>query len=140
MTLIDASPVDRARERRRRTLLLVLVLVGIVVLLAYFYWPYYMARRTVNHFMDALVDHNYQLAYAIWHAKPREYPMDQFMQDWGPASEWGVIKKYHIQQVASPPGGESSGLVVVVRINDIVQQEARIWVEKKTHDLTFYQF
>ena len=139
MTLIDANPVDRSKERKRRILMIIAGLIIAAAVALYFYWPYYMARRTVSNFMDALVHRNYQEAYALWHAKPRQYPMDQFMQDWGPSSQWGTIRTYSIQQVASP-SSDSSGLVVIVRINDIVGSEARIWVENKSHDMSFYQF
>jgi hypothetical protein len=65
--------------------------------------------------------------------------MDYFMQDWGPGSRWGVIKNYKILDVLQPPGGNASGLVVIVRINGIHEDE-RLWVENKDHEMSFYQF
>jgi hypothetical protein len=139
MTLLDATEVDRRKMRRRRFTQVGIAVVIIVLIGLYFYWPYYQARRTVQHFMNALVDHNYQLAYAIWQPDPKKYPMDSFMQDWGPSSAWGIIKSYKIDNVFTPPGGNSSGLVVDVQVNGI-HQDARLWVQKKGHAMSFYLF
>ena len=138
MTLLDAVPVDHQRLRRRRMLLAAIGLLLVVALAGYFYWPRYEARRTVTRFMDAILRHNYQMAYFIWQANPHEYSMDHFMQDWGPSSSWGTIQKYDIDGVESP-GSNSSGLVVFVKINGR-HDEARLWVERKTHELSFYGF
>ncbi len=138
MTLLDATPVDYQRLRRRRLLLGGIALLVVLSLAGYLYWPRYVARRTVTHFMDAIQRHNYQMAYFIWQANPREYSMDRFMQDWGPSSSWGTIKTFSIDGVESP-GSNSSGLVVFVKINGR-HDEARLWVERKTHELSFYEF
>ena len=139
MTLLNSTPFDKARARRRRNLVLGAIAILIVVIAVYAYWPYYMARRTVNQFMTAVVHKNFQMAYAIWKPDPKSYPMDYFMQDWGPGSRWGIIKSYNILDVLQPPGGHASGLVVIVRINGIHEDE-RLWVENKTHEMSFYQF
>ncbi|MGH9417043.1 MAG: hypothetical protein ACRD01_10490 [Terriglobales bacterium] len=150
MTLLDAKPFDAERHGRRRKtariigvsviVVLILVLVGIV------YWPRYQARRTVDAFFHALEQKNYQEAYYIWKPVPKLYPMDAFMRDWGPDSRWGIIKTYHIDQVGLPPpagggsGGHASGLVALVTINHIVSDQARIWIQNRTRELSFYQF
>lgn len=139
MTLMDASPFDRARARRRNWIILGVVLAGLIALGIHWYAPYYEARKTVNHFMTAIVQGNYQEAYAIWQANPKEYSMDSFMQDWGPSSPYGVIKTYKIQTVTVPPGGDASGMVVLVRINGI-HTDARLWVQDSNHEMSFYQF
>jgi len=139
MTLLDSTPFDKARARRRRNVLLGAAAVLILAIAVYLCWPYYMARRTVNQFMDALVRKNYQMAYAIWKPDPKSYPMDYFMQDWGPSSRWGIIKSYQVLDVLQPPGGNASGMVILVRINGI-HDDARLWVENKTHEMSFYQF
>lgn len=139
MTLLDAAPYDRVRARRRNLIILIAVLVVIVAVSAYAYWPYYAARRTVNGFMSSIVKGNFQEAYFIWKPDPKAYSMDSFMQDWGPSSPWGRITSYQIEKVTEPPGGHSTGLVVLVRINGI-HTDARLWVEKKSQEMSFYQF
>lgn len=139
ITLMDAAPFDRERARRRNWIIAAVIIAIIVAIGIYWYWPYYQARNTVNHFMTAIVKGNYQEAYAIWQADPKEYSMDSFMQDWGPSSPYGVIKTYTIQAVTEPPGGNASGLVVLVRINGI-HTDARLWVQSSNQEMSFYQF
>lgn len=142
MTLLDAPQFNEQRDRIRRNI----VIAGIVIILlavgGFAYWPRYIARRTVDQFMNSLIDKNFQEAYAIWQANPRLYPMDTFMQDWGPGSKWGIIKTYKIVQLGPPQGGHSSGLVALVEVNGIANTDtyARIWIQNGTHELSFYQF
>ncbi len=139
MTLLDSQVYDERGARRRRNFVLIVIVVVAVALAVTFYWPYYQARRSANAFMTALVKGNYQMAYYLWHADPRRYPMDRFMQDWGPGSPWGKIRTYKIDDVLKPPGGHASGMVVMIRINGI-SQDARLWVQNGTHELSFYEF
>lgn len=140
MTLLNAPPFDEARDRRRRTIGIIAVIVVVIAVIGVLYWPRYIARHTVNRFMEALERKNFMEAYAIWQANPKLYPMDTFMGDWGPASKWGTIKTYSIDQLGPPPGGHASGLVALVEINGIPNDEARIWIQNGTHELSFYQF
>ena len=143
MSLLDAPAYDAARENRRRkrkiwaiSIVIAVILIGVPL---YFYLPYWRARQSVNHFMTALKNGNYQMAYYLWHANPKRYPMDAFMRDWGPKGEWGVVHSYKIIVVTAPPGPPASGLVALVRINQ-KPHEAKIWVENHNEDLSFYQF
>lgn len=137
MTLLDASPVNKARIRRRRMIIAAIVIIAILIIAGLLYWPYYSARTTATHFMDALVQHNYQKAYFLWQANPRDYTMDRFMQDWGPGSPWGTIRTYRVLKVENPPGGHSSGFVATIEINGM-HDTAQVWVEKKNHAMSFY--
>jgi hypothetical protein len=143
MGLMDAPAYDPALERRRhRRKVWAVVIVLAVIFIGtplYFYWPYWQARKKVAQFMNALQRQNYQLAYYVWHGNPRRYPMDAFMRDWGPQSEWGPIKSFRIVVVTPPPGPAASGLVVLVQINHS-PHEAKIWVENHSLDLSFYQY
>ncbi len=140
MTLLDAPQFDFKRDRRRRILIIVAAVVVVVGAAVILYWPRYQATRTVDRFFMALINKNYQEAYAIWQADPKLYSMDAFMRDWGPASKWGTITKFRIEQLGLPPGGHASGLVALVRINGIQSDEARIWIQNGTEELSFYQF
>ncbi|MGH9486450.1 MAG: hypothetical protein ACRD04_02520 [Terriglobales bacterium] len=139
MTLLDAPAYNERRARLRRVLGIVVAIVAIVAVVSVLYWPRYEARATVDHFFNAIIAKNYQEAYAIWQANPQYYPMDAFMRDWGPDSEWGIITSYHISQLGLPPGGHANGLVALVTINGIQSHQARIWIENGTRSLSFYQ-
>jgi hypothetical protein len=139
MTLLDAPPFDAKRDRRRRILIIVAAVAVVVGAAVYLYWPHYEATRTVDRFFGALMDKNYQEAYAIWQADPKYYTMDVFMKDWGPQSQWGTIKSFRIVQLGLPPGGHASGLVALVQINGIQSEEARIWIENGSEVMSFYQ-
>lgn len=133
MSLLDPPVFDERKARRRRNLAITIALAVMAVIVVLLIWPYYMAHQTVDHFMDALVRRNYQEAYAIWHPNPKSYPMDTFMQDWGPGSRWGIIKTYRIDRVITPPkmaGGPASGLIALVQVNGITDDEERLYVMK----------
>lgn len=137
MSLLDAPPYDSRREKRRTITTIAVIVLVLLAVSGYLYWPRFMARRTVSHFMQELVKKNYQEAYYIWQADPKLYSMDAFMRDWGPGSRWGIIKTYQIEQLGPPPGGHSSGLVAVVEINGIASREEPIWIENRTRELSF---
>jgi hypothetical protein len=143
-TLLNAPPYDPGRERRRRGVVITIVLVvALVAMLAWRYrnWP---EERTVDRFFAALQHKDYDTAYGIWFYDPdwkqhpqqhAKYPLNEFMQDWGPGGEWGIIQSYHVDGAESPKGG-SSGVVVVVTVNGRAEK-ARVWVEKSDKTLTF---
>ncbi|MGH9394286.1 MAG: hypothetical protein ACRD1E_08970 [Terriglobales bacterium] len=139
MTLLDAPAYDAGRARRRRVLGIVVAVLVVVAIIGVLYWPRYTARRTVDRFFQAIERKNYMEAYAIWKPIPKLYPMDAFMSDWGPSSKWGIITTYRIDQLGLPPGGHASGLVALVEINGIASDEARIWIQNGTRELSFYQ-
>jgi hypothetical protein len=142
-TIFTAPQYDPRRERRRNAIIAGVVAIILVVgWLAYLYrnWP---EERVVDHFFSAVVNKDFEKAYAIWVHDPdwkqhtQNYPnysFREFYNDWGPGGEWGIIKTYHIDGSASPKQG--SGVVVVVTINER-KEPARMWVEKKDKTLTF---
>lgn len=140
MTLLDAPKYNERRAHQRKTLGIVVAVVVIVAIVGVLYWPRYQARKTVDQFFHAIIQKNYQEAYAIWQPNPQLYPMDAFMKDWGPSGQWGIITSFHIDQLGLPPGGHANGLVALVTINHIQSNQARIWISDKNHSLSFYQF
>jgi hypothetical protein len=146
-TIFTAREYDPDKERRRRqTVLAILSIVIILGGLAYLFrfWPY---EHRVGGFFNALEKQDYKQAYAIWENDPnweqhadkfKDYPFPEFYRDWGPDGEWGPIRSYKIEGATTPKGG-SSGVIVVVTINDRVEP-ARLWVEKKQKTLTWSPF
>lgn len=130
MTLMDAPQYNARRESRNRTL----IITGIVVLIIAFFgtisyyldmpwqlwhWP---SDHRVNVFLDTVQSGNLQKAFGIWNSDPNwqqhpsqyaSYDFSQFQKDWGPASDYGVIKSHQII-VAKSVG---NGVVMGVDIN-----------------------
>ena len=152
MTLFEAQPYDaaKARSRRNRIIAIVLVVLAIaIVLWSLRYWP---EEHIVNRFFDALQQQNYEQAYGIWMHDPdwkqhaarySSYTYNDFIKDWGPSGEWGIIKSHHIDGAAVPKGysgspfATASGVVVVVTVNDRVSEKAHLWVQNDDKTLGF---
>jgi len=153
MTLFESRPFDPVAARKRRNR--IIAIVAIVLLLAILAWNFrhYPEERQVDKFFAALQQKDYEKAYGIWNHDPEwkqhpqkysNYPFGSFMQDWGPGGQWGVITSYHVDGSAVPKGGNattfdvgSSGVVVVVTVNQRVADKAHIWVEKSDKTLGF---
>jgi hypothetical protein len=143
-TIFTAKEYDPEKYRRRRQIILAIVSVVVIVaglLYIFRYWPY---EHRVDQFFTALENKDYKQGYAIWQNDSaweqhpdrfKNYPYAEFYRDWGPGGDWGVITSHKIQGGATPKGG-SSGVVVVVTINQRVEP-ARLWVEKKDKTLTW---
>jgi hypothetical protein len=130
MTLLDAPAYDARRARLVHrfsiTAVVVVVLGGIgawfwflQIPWQFWHWP---TDHKINQFMDAVQDGNLTKAYAMWNNDPnwqqhpqeyKAYPFSQFEKDWGPASDYGVIKSHKII-VAHHSG---NGVIVGADIN-----------------------
>jgi len=130
MTLLDAPQFNARRERRNRNLLIAGVVIVIVGALAtgswavdipwqLWHWP---QDRRVDQFFASVQSGDLQKAYALWNNDPnwqqhpdqyKAYDFTQFQKDWGPASDYGVIKSHQII-VAKKVG---NGVVMGVNIN-----------------------
>jgi len=144
MTLLDAKEPDLARERRRKiTISTIVVAILIIAWLGWTFrfWP---QERVADEFFAALQKQDYEAAYGIYFADPAwkqhpqlhaQYAINEFRQDWGPGSEWGLIKSYKIEASGYCPGG-TAGVVVQVIVNDRAER-ARIWVQKSDKTITF---
>ncbi len=143
MTLLDAKAYDSVRERRRR--IRIASAVVLVLVLAWLSWinRYWPEKRVADKFFAALEKRDYEAAYGVYFADPDwkqhpekhpSYPFKEFVQDWGPGGEWGVIKNYEIYGMSNCPRG-GSGVVVDVIVNGRAQH-AQIWVEKSDKTLS----
>lgn len=156
MTLLDPQPPPPPNPWPKR-ILVALMLVLAVGSVLYWQFRYYGEEKQVEQFMDALVAGDYPRAYQLWKPSP-SYRYQDFLEDWGELSTWGRIHSYEIVGVEGSksymlrvpvPGGtrartielsgQSSGLVISVRINRRLQPE-RIWVERKDKSLSFPPF
>lgn len=141
MTLLDAPQFDEAKSRRNRNLGIAAV-IGVLVLafLTFWFWNW-PAEHRVNNLFTAIESGDMAKAYGIWNndanwqqhpQKYATYNFGTFQVDWGPPSDWGVIKKHKIMMSKKT----GSGTVVAVSINDR-KTLTFLWVEGKTHQLGF---
>ena len=153
MTLFESQPYDPVQARKRRIRIVAISVIVLVCLILAWNFRYYAEERQVDKFFAALQKQDYETAYGIWFhdsgwkqhpQKYPDYPFSSFMQDWGPGGQWGLIKSYHVDGSAVPKGGTgtkfdvgSSGVVVVVTVNERVADKAHIWVEKSDKTLGF---
>jgi len=132
------------------------IVVGTVVLLlvgslAFRQFRYYPEKKQVERFLDALVAGDYPGAYQTWGPTP-DYTYHDFLQDWGETTPRGRLRSYEIVSVGPPSrevsvrgsgtlrvGGDTSGVVVVVRLNGTTE-EVKLWVESKDKTLSFSPF
>jgi|SRR5271165_1155471 len=157
MTLFEAKPYDSVGARKRRIRIVSISAVVLLGLILAWNFRHYPQEHVVDTFFAALQQQDYEKAYGIWNHDPewkqhpekyaKDYPFGSFMQDWGPGGEWGIIKSYHIDGAMVPNVGNgtkfdvpSSGVIVVVTINERVAKKQAIWVEKSDKTLGFSPF
>jgi hypothetical protein len=125
-----------ADQKRERLIKRVAIGSVVVVLLAVFLFLFlrtYSEVRVANNFLNTLRAHDYGQAYKIWGCTSpcKDYPMDKFMEDWGPA---GVYKtapegKFPIVDVC----GE--GVVLTLQMPNA--DPVGLWVDRKNHTMSF---
>jgi hypothetical protein len=125
MTLLNAPVYDEAAAKRRRNLLLMALVIVVVLGSLVWMFRFWPQERTVDAYFAALEQGDFSRAYGIYvhdpewkqHAeKYKEYPLNDFIRDWGPASEYGHITSHRILSAQRPPHG-NTGVVVSVSIN-----------------------
>jgi len=130
MTLMDAPKFDVRREQRNRNLLITSIVIVVLAAIALGSWaigvPWQLwnwpADRRVNNFLATVESGDLQKAYALWNNDPnwqqhpdqyKAYDFATFQKDWGPASDYGVIKSHKIV-IAHRVG---NGVVMGLNIN-----------------------
>lgn len=152
MSLFEAQPYDPSAARKKRNIIIGIAFLVIVVALIWWQLRFWPEERAVDRFFDALQQQHYEQAYGIWMHDPdwkqhpdryARYPYSDFLKDWGPSGEWGVIKSHRLDGAGVPHGysgspfAVASGVVVVVTVNDRVADKAHIWVQKDDKTLGF---
>jgi hypothetical protein len=125
-----------AGEEQREKLIRRLVIIAIVLAAAggilYFFLKNFREEQQARKFFDLLQKHDYTAAYALWgctDAKPcRDYPLQNFMDDWGPKSAHAEASSLHIKK------SRSCGSGVILTVDFGKEQEDKLWVERD--DLT----
>ena len=140
MSLLNAPEYDE-RRARRRMLMVWSTVAGVLVLAAVLFylrnWPY---EHVADKFFTAIEHNDMEQAYALYMADPdwkthpqnfKNYPFGQFVLDWGPSGDWGVIRSHKVKCSARI----GSGVIVATTINER-PEPSYLWVEKKDKTLT----
>jgi hypothetical protein len=89
-------------------------------------------EHLVQRFLEALKAQDYPSAYQIW-GPTSNYTYKDFLTDWGGAqSYYGVVKSYRILESKS----RGSGVIITVEF-DHLKKQLNLWVERRTHQLSF---
>jgi hypothetical protein len=147
--LFDSTEEHPPSKIRRYIITAVAALV--LAFLFLWYWPgnlrFYKERRTVDHFMSAVVAGNLQEAYRIWKPSP-SYEFKDFLEDWGPHGYYGPMKTYELESTDSIKNSSSAAVVVAVSPdqpfpgdNDQAKQtrtqRITLWVDPKDQSISF---
>jgi hypothetical protein len=124
-------------ERRERFIkITALVLVALLILggVAYWFLKNWREEQQARRFFEELGRQDYRAAYAMWgctEAQPcRDYPFDQFIKDWGPASGRSNPSDFRITRSRSC----GSGVILTVETG---KQQEKLWVERKNLTIGF---
>jgi len=120
------------REKRIKQIILGAIVALIAGGFLYYEFKNYPEERVVKRFLAALERGNYPEAYRIWQPTS-SYTYSDFLQDWGPSSEYGKVSSFGI--VTSHATG--SGVIVTASVNT---RQTRIWVENASKRLAFPPF
>jgi len=147
MGLLDAKEYDPRPAQRRWRLVALAVSVVIIAVALWWFFRFYPEDHVINRFFQAIENKNYDKAYGLYFADPdwkqhpqkyNQYPLPQFILDWGPSSDYGVITSHKIECTVEPPTkgfASPSGVIVVVSINHRPETTS-MWVEKKSKSIT----
>jgi|SRR5690348_6371856 len=127
---------DERREKITKTVVIAAVAVLVAIGLAYVFLHNYPEERQAKRFFELLRAQDYKAAYALWGCtdqKPcRDYPMPEFLKDWGP----GVAQVGAVDVLDA----ESCGSGVIVEVDAGKAGDKKLWVERDTHILGFPPF
>jgi hypothetical protein len=147
MALLDAKEYDPRPAQRTWRLIAAGAVILVAIFLFWWFFRYWPEESVVNKFFAAIERKDFDAAYGIYNAdadwkqhaaKYNQYSLSQFMLDWGPSSEYGVITSHKIDCSKEPvkKGFQSpSGVIVSVILNGR-SQATSLWVEKKSKTLT----
>ena len=146
MALLEPPPESSNKTRVWIFVGGAIVVVAVIVL--YFTFRFYPEQRASQHFFDALVAGDFNMAYKLWKPSP-SYQIRDFMADWGPYGYYGPVKSYKIVRVHSPEG-PSDSVAVEVAVSPFApmpdQQDTEksrrtrivtVWVNSKDKSLSF---
>lgn len=136
MSYLEGYGVREARTEKYLKYGVLLALVVIIAAVAsYFLLRDRSQKASVRDFVDRLQVHDYKAAYALWgctDAKPcPEYPMNKFLEDWGPASPQANIAGADSRTLRHC----DAGILQAIRFPD--GHETQLWVQRRNDLIGF---
>jgi len=137
MTLLDAREYHPEKERQKRARVISAIVLVLVLAFAGWMNRFWPEKHVADKFFAAVQKQDFETAYGIyfqdqdWKQHPqnhKQYPFNEFKQDWGPGGEWGIVKTYKAFGESNCPGG-GSGVVVDLIVNDRAKH-AQVYVDK----------
>jgi hypothetical protein len=129
---------EAQRERRGKIVKIVVIALVAVVLISgalYFNFHNYREERQVKQFLSRLDARDYKAAYALFgctDASPcRYYPLDKFMEDWGPNSGHSGFADARITR------SRSCGSGVLLTVDYGQSRQEKLWVERRDMSIGF---
>jgi hypothetical protein len=148
MTFMDARVDDSTPSNRRTAVIIALLcMAGIFVITAALVWNL-PAEHKVNQFFTAVEKQDFPQAFGIWNNDPSwrqhaqqyatsGYPYGRFVNDWGTASDYGIIKSHRILHVTSRYGNST---LFAVEVNGRKGALLTLAVENHVHAMNFSPF
>lgn len=93
---------DERRERLIKRLVIWTVAVALIVSTAYFTFRTRSQEQTIDRFLADLREKKFQDAYNLWCTPDdpcRYYPLQSFIEDWGPASKYPDSNALKVENV-----------------------------------------
>jgi hypothetical protein len=119
---------EERREKAIKYAALILVAALIIGGGLYFVFKNYREEGRAKRFFELLARHDYTAAYALWgctEAKPcRDYPMPEFMRDWGPQGQHGNAADFRVTK------SRSCGSGVILTVQTGKEEPEKLWVER----------
>ncbi len=122
MTLLDAPAYDAPRARLYRNIGIgAVIAIVVLAICTWWFWDWPEEHR-INTFLSAVESGNMDKAYGMWNAdsnwkqhldKYAAYDFDRFQKDWGPQSDYGVIRNHKILMAKTV----GNGVIIGVDIN-----------------------
>ena len=134
--LDDYGIRDARRERRRKVIVLSTLALAITALAVWWFVLRDRAeKQQTKEFLNLLRSRDYKGAYALWGCtddKPcPSYPMDKFMEDWGPTSPQANADAARIVVTKSC----ENGIIQFVEYPD--KHQVQLWVERSDRTIGF---
>jgi hypothetical protein len=129
---------EEQRQRRGKIVKIVAIALVAAVLISgalYFNFHNYREERQVKQFLSRLDARDYKAAYALFgctDASPcRYYPLDKFMEDWGPNSGHSGFAHARITR------SRSCGSGVLLTLDYGQSRQEKLWVERRDMSIGF---
>lgn len=126
---------DERREKVTKRVVLALVVLLVAAGSAYFYFRNWREERQARQFVELLRARDYPAAYALWGCSPehpcRDYPIEEFLKDWGPQSPHANLSALRLTRTRSCSGG-------IIRTLDFGGGEiVNLWIERRDRTIGF---